>query len=191
MVKRSFCFLILILITAIFLLTSVRAQGLDGNSYYTFTIDWSENSLKYFTWTFSNSGTGGSTDNETGNGTDNETQKGTVTIDVEDKTFDNSTGTYLVSGNIFRGSWEAAEKNYSNYYSEDIYTYYSVLFFGVFFADNSYTAGIIYSNITIKSSTKGTEKESRIVPFFGILVSTSESGGNLSRKWEIQHMNAG
>jgi hypothetical protein len=50
-------------------------------------------------------------------------------------------------------------------------------------------SGIIYSNITIKSSTKGTEKESRIVPFFGILVSTSARESNFLKKWKIKHIN--
>ena len=50
-------------------------------------------------------------------------------------------------------------------------------------------SGIIYSNITIKSSTKGTEKESRIVPFFGILVPTSARESNFLKKWKIKHIN--
>ena len=188
--KRALCVLILIPISTIFFFTPVLAQGLDGNSYYTLIPDWRENELQHFTWTFSSSSSGGGADNETEVVTDNETQSGTVMFDVEDRTFDNSTGTYLVNGNIFTGSWEGAEENYSNYYEENITTYYSFLFFGVTFANDFFTAGISYSNITTKSSIKGTEKESRIVPFFGIMLSTSANGSNFLRKRKIRHMNA-
>ena len=188
--KSIFCVLVLILNTVIFFLNPVPAQGLEGNSYYVLALDLRENSIQHFTWTFSSSSSGGGADNETEAVTDNETQSGTVVFDVEDRTFDNSTGTYLATGNIFTGSWEAAEENYSNYYEENITTYYSFLFFGVTFANDFFTAGIIYSNITTKSSIKGTEKESRIVPFFGIMLSTSASGSNFLIKREVRHMNA-
>ena len=174
-------FIFLLIFPAVFFNVSLyesQAEGLDGNSYYTYIFDVNNNEFQHFTWTFTGSGSDEVSDNETDAGEDNETnvtQRGAVTIDVEDKTFDNATGTYFSRRYLFNGSWEGVVTTYSDYYQENIYTYYSYLFFGISLFNNSNNFGVVYSIVTTESTKKGTEKTSGFMPFYGLLVSTSEN----------------
>jgi len=181
-IRRPFFLLIFSSMVINIFLPQAQADGLDGNGYYTVIFDVNKNEFQHFTWTFARSESAGGSDNVSDNGTDTgednetgETQRGSVTIDVEDKTFDNATGTYFSRRYLFNGSWEGVVTTYSDYYQENVSTYYSYLFFVLSLFTNAHNFGVVYSTVTTTSGTKGTEKETGFLPFYGLRVSTSEN----------------
>ncbi len=150
------------------------AQDFNGNTYYIFAYDCSINTLKNFTWTFSDNETGGG-DNETKTGSeDNGTSSGgSIIISQQGTTFKTAAGTYLSSGRFYHGSWEATEQEYSSYYEEIIFKYHSFLFYGTTFFDDFITFGIMYTTLTEESTSKGSIVTTAMVPFCGSLVSTA------------------
>jgi hypothetical protein len=167
--KCLYALVVIFMIIPLFFPQPILAQEINGNTYYIYALDVNEMFLQQFTWEFSDNATESSTDN----GTDNAKGSGIIAIEQAGKTFENSSGSYISTGNFYRGSWEATEKNFSNYYEEDIYIYYSFLFYGVNLLNTTYTAGIIYSTTREKTTTKGTEEYLKVLPYIGILVSSS------------------
>ena len=163
--------LIFVLTGVLLLFQSAHAQDFDGLSYYTFAFDVTENTIENFNFSFSENETETTTDNET---TDNQTVTGSVSISVQNKTFVTKTGSYIASGNFFNGAWQATEKEYSAYYQENMYTYYSLIFFGGAFINKFFLAGVMYNTTTTQSVALGTEESVTVAPFLGILVNTSD-----------------
>ena len=171
-------------LTMLFSTTALAQEGPEGNTYYCFTADLGSNSAKHFTLNFTETGSDETeTDNETGE-TDNATtwENGTVSISVENKTFDNETGMYRSLGLFFNGVWEAVEVNYSSFYQENIYTYYSYVFTGVTFANDLFATGMIFSTLTEESVSKGKVVKTGLVPFAGMLVAVSTRRGEMMKK---------
>ncbi len=180
-------FVVIIGVVGLCGLQTLWAQDFDGNKYFVQGFDIQNMTFEQFNWTFAADETdagdnqtdpGGDNqtdpggDNETAGGSDNSTS-GSVTIEQPGKTFTNSAGSYIATGSVFRGQWQATQENYSNYYEETIYTYYTFLFIGAVFANDVRMIGNIYSTTTVQSDTKGTETYTGIVPFLGVLVSRS------------------
>jgi len=171
MTRRLLVGVFLMVTGMLVLFHSAHAQGLEGLSYYTFAFDVTENTIENFTFSFSDNETDQAADNATA---DNQTATGGVSILVQNKSFVTPTGSYIATGNFFNGTWQATEKEYSSYYQENMYTYYSLIFFGGAFINKFFLAGVMYSTITTQSVALGTDKKSTVAPFMGILVNTGD-----------------
>ncbi len=173
MVKRTYCVFTVFLSLILFSGSTVSAQGFAGNSYYVYAFGLLKKSLTNYTFTFADNETSAGSDNGTESNSDNATRTGSVTISQAGKIFESSSGSYIATGNLYNGTWEATEKAYSSYYEENIYSYYSFQFFGTTLMEGFFTSGIIYSTLTTESASQGKNIETGIILFFGTLVNTS------------------
>lgn len=163
---------------------AAQGQTLDGKTYYMYTIDVETASLQHSTITFTASDSAPESDNAS-SGSDNQTREaGTLSLSIENKNFDNATGTFMSRGIFFQGTWEGVETHYSSYYKENVYRYYSFLFYGVLAANGYGAAGFVLSTVTEQSASTETEVHRGIVPFLGVLISQSTE----SLAGRFQHM---
>jgi hypothetical protein len=153
------------------------AQDVGGREYYAYSIDIRTGMLQHCTLAFGDSG-----DNATsGDSGDNATSgdgalpaSGALDISLESETFDTASGSYLLSGRLFNGTWEASQSEFSAYYGETVFTYYSFLIAGLSFGNSFFVGGLMNTTITEVSQARGTLKSSAAVPFMGVLVSIPE-----------------
>jgi hypothetical protein len=145
---------------------ATAARGVEGRSYYLILLDLMGTQLQPFTCIFANDGT--------------------LTVNMEGKTFENASGTFVNMGKTFYGSWEATEKLDEKGSRKKSY---SLLFLGTSSEKN--IGGIIYSTIMDDNSANESQDEntdgvssstSAIVPFLGIVVDVDIEGGTITGK---------
>ncbi len=153
-------------------------QTLDGKAYYVYTIDVSTMTLQHSTISFTASSLAADSDNASSDSDNLTREAGAMTLSIESKNFDNATGTFMSRGMVFQGTWEGVESEYSSYYKENRYRYYSFFFYGVLAGGNGYgIAGVVISTVTEQSPSTEPRVYRGIVPFFGVMISEAENSG--------------